>query len=350
MRRRQISKPARALPRFSRAPATACHKSPRGLLKTVPAVVAAGLSAPALHHQRRHGLGAGRVPGLQWCDRYALPGQGCSRSRARTAKQEGKPDPGGQARRSAGSARPVRPQAASGRSSAGTGQAGRRWRFAARRGRTAAAATPSAGASGPRRGAKPTDGQTPAQAATEPQIGCQAEAEQARQARGRRRAAEDGRAGQGRGRARTTIRKGRRRCQERYRQERYCQGRYRQGPRRDKPEAAKPAGEGKSETAKVEAPKESVGGEPPALRPDPVPPVTPAPPASTTAAAGTGTPEPAASPSPAVTPPTGRGRDGVGAAADRPGGTARAADLPIEFPRRAMAAARSGLTASRVLL
>jgi hypothetical protein len=66
----------------------------------------------------------------------------------------------------------------------------------------------------------------------------------------------------------------------------------------DKPEAAKPAGEAKSETAKVEAPKESVGGEPPALRPDPVPPVTPAPPAAT--ATGTSTPEPAASPSPAA--------------------------------------------------
>ena len=35
MRRRKISKPAKALPRSSQAACTACHKSPRGLLKTV---------------------------------------------------------------------------------------------------------------------------------------------------------------------------------------------------------------------------------------------------------------------------------------------------------------------------
>jgi len=71
----------------------------------------------------------------------------------------------------------------------------------------------------------------------------------------------------------------------------------------DRPDAAKPASEGKSETAKVDAPKEtvketvkeSVGGEPTALRPDPVAPVTPAPPASSTDASRT--PEPVASPS-----------------------------------------------------
>lgn len=93
----------------------------------------------------------------------------------------------------------------------------------------------------------------------------------------------------------------------------------------EKPEAARPAGEatpevakpesgkpetgksesgksesGKSETAKVDAPKESGGSEPAPLRPDPVPPVTPAPPASATTASTT--PEPAASPSaPAAT-------------------------------------------------
>jgi hypothetical protein len=50
-----------------------------------------------------------------------------------------------------------------------------------------------------------------------------------------------------------------------------------------KPEAIKPAGEGKSEAAKIEMPKEG-SGETPALRPDPVPPVTPAPPAASPAA------------------------------------------------------------------
>lgn len=70
----------------------------------------------------------------------------------------------------------------------------------------------------------------------------------------------------------------------------------------EKPEATKPAVEAKpeaakSETTKVDAPNESAGSEPTPLRPDPVPPVTPAPPASTTAS---DTPEPAASPSPSA--------------------------------------------------
>ena len=65
-------------------------------------------------------------------------------------------------------------------------------------------------------------------------------------------------------------------------------------------EAAKPAGEGKSEAARMEMPKEGSGGETPALRPDPVPPVTPAPPSIAVPGAA---PEPAGarSPSPAPT-------------------------------------------------
>ncbi len=94
------------------------------------------------------------------------------------------------------------------------------------------------------------------------------------------------------------------------------------------PEAAKPATEGKSETPKSETPKsetpksdapkvdasrETGGGAIPPLRPDPVPPVTPALPASAAAPAvvSSGTPEPAAaappmpaqSPSPPAAPP-----------------------------------------------
>jgi hypothetical protein len=78
--------------------------------------------------------------------------------------------------------------------------------------------------------------------------------------------------------------------------------------------AAKPASEGKSETAKVDASKEgankesvkqSGGSEPTSLRPDPVPQVTPAPPASAAApsaspAIAAGTPEPSANPSAAA--------------------------------------------------
>ena len=62
-----------------------------------------------------------------------------------------------------------------------------------------------------------------------------------------------------------------------------------------KPEGTKPAGEGRSEAAKIEVPKES-GSETPVLRADPVPPVTPAAPVASTAvsAAASGAPEPAA--------------------------------------------------------
>ncbi len=75
-----------------------------------------------------------------------------------------------------------------------------------------------------------------------------------------------------------------------------------------KPEGTKPAGEAKPEAARIEAPKES-GSETPVLRADPVPPVTPAPPtasAAVSAAAHVGAPEPAAvrSPAPPDTPTT----------------------------------------------
>jgi hypothetical protein len=60
-------------------------------------------------------------------------------------------------------------------------------------------------------------------------------------------------------------------------------------------EAAKEATP-KGETAKIEPPKETSGGEAPILRPDPVPPVTPAPaaPPAVSAAANSGASEPAA--------------------------------------------------------
>ena len=57
-----------------------------------------------------------------------------------------------------------------------------------------------------------------------------------------------------------------------------------------KPTAAKPSSEGSSEAAKVEEPPKETGSTAPAQRIDPVPPVTPAPPAaSTTAPGGTST-------------------------------------------------------------
>jgi hypothetical protein len=64
------------------------------------------------------------------------------------------------------------------------------------------------------------------------------------------------------------------------------------------PEGTRPAGEGKSEAAKVEGPNDNGNGTPPVLRADPVPAVTPAPPApaASSAAVSTGAPEHAAAP------------------------------------------------------
>ena len=71
-----------------------------------------------------------------------------------------------------------------------------------------------------------------------------------------------------------------------------------------KTEGSKPSGEGKSDSAKsdsarIEPPKETGGGDTPALRPDPVPSVTPAPPASpsVSAAVSNAPPEPTLAPS-----------------------------------------------------
>jgi hypothetical protein len=78
-----------------------------------------------------------------------------------------------------------------------------------------------------------------------------------------------------------------------------------------KPDGTKPSGDGKSESVRIEPPKESGAGSAPVLRADPVPPVTPAPPASSapsdspsvSAAVSSGTPEagpgPSAAPAPA---------------------------------------------------
>jgi hypothetical protein len=70
-----------------------------------------------------------------------------------------------------------------------------------------------------------------------------------------------------------------------------------------KPEGAKPSGEGTSE-AKIEAPKETDSGESPVPRADPVPPVTPAQtPPAVSAAVSSGLPEPAPEPSAAPVQP-----------------------------------------------
>lgn len=70
-----------------------------------------------------------------------------------------------------------------------------------------------------------------------------------------------------------------------------------------KPEGTKPAGEG--EAVKIEGSKDNGSGTPPVLRADPVPPVTPAPqaPAASSVAVSSGAPEQAAAPRP-TTPAT----------------------------------------------
>jgi hypothetical protein len=69
-----------------------------------------------------------------------------------------------------------------------------------------------------------------------------------------------------------------------------------------KPEETKPAGEGKSEAAKVEGANDNGSGTPPVLRADPVPAVTPAPPApaASSAAVSSGAAEHAAAPRPSA--------------------------------------------------
>jgi hypothetical protein len=74
------------------------------------------------------------------------------------------------------------------------------------------------------------------------------------------------------------------------------------GPEVNKPEATGPPGEGKSDAAKIDAPEATKGDESPASWADPVPPVmaTPVPPAAVSVA-----PEPASAPAPPPAAPTG---------------------------------------------
>jgi hypothetical protein len=68
-----------------------------------------------------------------------------------------------------------------------------------------------------------------------------------------------------------------------------------------KPEGAKPSGEGTSE-ARIEAPKETGSGDSPVLRADPVPPVTPAPAASPAVSAAVSSGKPELAPEPLAPP------------------------------------------------
>jgi hypothetical protein len=271
---------------------TACHKSPRGLLKTVPASSLPGFLRQhyTTSSDMASVLSSFLVSNGATDTRYQAKDQP---KQGKDAKQDGKP---------VQEARPAGPPDQLDRF-------GRRLHPAAA---TQEAAKPDADGISPpaeparpgRNGkrltrpgetpdtAKPADGQTPVQAATDAKMG----AKQKLSKRGRPGVEEPpkldepakGEAAKDDSSAKNDTAK------DSAKDSAKGEG--------DKPEA-KPVAEGKSETAKVDALKESVGGEQPALRPDPVPPVTPAP-APPTTATGTSTPEPAASLSPAVAPPT----------------------------------------------
>jgi hypothetical protein len=85
-----------------------------------------------------------------------------------------------------------------------------------------------------------------------------------------------------------------------------------------KPEGTKPAHEG--EAAKIEGSKDNGSGAPPVLRADPVPPVTPAPqaPAASSAAVSSGAPEQAAAPRPSAAATSEPPPSAVAASAPRP--------------------------------
>jgi hypothetical protein len=271
----------------------ACHKSPRGLLKSVSASSLPGF----LRQHYTTGTDMASVLSSYLISNGAAdPRYQGKDAKQKDAKQDGKPDQPDRLGRRQPPAAPAQEAARPDAEGTPQGEGGRRGRDAKRFARPHA--VPDA--------AKP-DGQAPAQAATDSKSGVR----QKQGRRGKPPAAEEppkaeqaspGDAANDASRdaakaetaapdpAKTDVIK--------------TDGVKDEG---DKPagDAAKPAGEtekpgreDRSEAAKVDAAKDNAGSEPNPLRPDPVPPVTPAPPASATTA-----PEPgssAASPPPAT--------------------------------------------------
>jgi len=269
---------------------SACHKSPRGLLKNTPASSLPGF----LRQHYTTGTDMASVLSSYLISNGAADPryQSKDQSKQKDAKQDGRPDQSDRLGRRPPPAAPAqeasRPEADR---ATPQGEGARPGRDAKRRPHAA----PDA--------AKPTDGQAPVQAATDSKSGV-------RQKQGRRGkppaaeepaktepaapgdAAKEDDASRDAAKAETAA----------------------TDPAKtdaiktdaikgevDKPasEAATSAGEsGRSDTAKVDAPRENTGSEPNPLRPDPVPPVTPAPPASAAAS-----PEPGAGASAAAPPP-----------------------------------------------
>ncbi|MGH6711854.1 MAG: hypothetical protein ACREEK_23130 [Bradyrhizobium sp.] len=266
----------------------ACHKSPRGLLKTVPASSLAGFLRQ--HYTTSSDMAS--VLSSFLISNGATDTRFQSKDQPKTdaakgAKQEGRPDAKpdqldrfGRRQNPAAAAQEASRPDADGITPQDGGRHGRDAKRLARPGQTPDSA-------------KPTDGQTPVQAATDSKMG----AKQKLGKRGKPAPEEPPKTDEA--------------AKETGTEDSSKTAKVDAKSDAEKPEAAKPEGEAKpestkpesakSETAKVDAPKESVGSEPTPLRPDPVPLVTPAPPAS--AATASGTPEPAASPSaPAAAP------------------------------------------------
>ena len=235
-----------------------CHKSPRGLLKTVPASSLPGFL-------RQHYTTSSDMANVL-ASFLVSNGATDTRYQAKDAPKQdpGKLDPAKQEAKQDGSA----PQ----------GEGARPARDAKRLARP----TPTPD------GVKPEDGQTPVQAAIDSKSG----GKQKQGKRGRPGAEEP----------KTDEAKGNAAKDDAGKTE---SAKTESGKSEDKPQAAKPAGDVKpeaarSETAKVDAPKDNAGDSKP-LRPDPVPAVTPAPAAGSAATATT--PEPVASPAAAAPAP-----------------------------------------------
>jgi hypothetical protein len=260
---------------------TACHKSPRGLLKNVPASSLPGFLRQ--HYTTSSDMAS--VLSSFLISNGATDTRFQSKDQPKTdaakgAKQEARPDAKPDqldrfGRRQNPAAQEASRPDADGITPQDAGRPGRDAKRHARPGQTPDTA-------------RPADGQTPVQAATDSKAG----AKQKLGKRGKPAADEPPKTDEA--------------AKEDSSKTAKVDAKSDAKSHAEQPEAAKPAGEAqpeaaKSETAKVDSPKESVGSEPTPLRPDPVPPVTPAPPAA--AAAASGTPEPAASPSaPAAAP------------------------------------------------
>ncbi|KJC59796.1 hypothetical protein UP10_16790 [Bradyrhizobium sp. LTSPM299] len=266
---------------------TACHKSPRGLLKTVPASSLPGFL-------RQHYTTSSDMAGVLSSylisngandQRYQAKDppkgtKGAGKDAGQDAKQSASPEqaerPGRRQHPAAAPQEAVKPDA-DGLTQQGEAHPGHKGKRLAR-------------PSEPVEGAKPADGQTPEAAG---------EGKPSRHKLGRRgKPVEEKPDDAAKDAAKGETPKDDSKAQT-------VKG-------EDKGEAEKPTGaksssdkssSDKSDSAKVDAPKEAVGSEPAPLRSDPVPPVTPAPPAATAAPAASSSPAPAAAPQPAAAAP-----------------------------------------------